>query len=76
MAARKHKAKRVENWEDINVGVMKRALLQKFSQHKDLRELLLKTGNKDLVEHTAKDKFWGDGGGLGLGQNMLGQLLM
>ncbi len=51
------------------------ALRAKFTQHEDLRELLLSTGNAQLVEHTASDRYWADGGD-GSGKNMLGVLLM
>jgi predicted NAD-dependent protein-ADP-ribosyltransferase YbiA (DUF1768 family) len=37
--------------------------------------MLLETGNKTLVEHTTRDKYWGDGGD-GKGKNMLGKMLM
>ena len=33
------------------------------------------TGTRELVEHTANDSYWGDGGD-GTGQNKLGKLLM
>lgn len=45
-------------------------------QHEELRQLLLKTGERPLVEHTANDSYWGDGGGGGRGKNRLGALLM
>jgi ribA/ribD-fused uncharacterized protein len=63
------------DWEEVKVVIMKEALVAKFTQHKDLREILLKTEDALLVEHTHKDKFWGDGGH-GHGKNMLGKLLM
>ena len=63
------------DWEEVKVGIMKEALIAKFTQHEDLKELLLKTEDALLVEHTARDKFWGDGGH-GHGLNMLGKLLM
>lgn len=63
------------DWESIKVGVMTDAVLAKFSQHQDLAELLLGTGDALLVEHTANDSYWGDGGD-GSGKNMLGQVLM
>lgn len=65
----------VSNWRQINVDVMRYAIFYKFTQHPDLKSLLLNTNNKDLVEHTDKDNFWGDGGD-GSGSNMLGKLLM
>ncbi len=51
------------------------ALRAKFTQHEELRELLLGTGDAGLVEHTANDSYWGDGGD-GSGKNRLGVLLM
>jgi ribA/ribD-fused uncharacterized protein len=63
------------DWESIKVGVMTDAVFAKFSQHQDLGELLLGTGDALLVEHTADDSYWGDGGD-GSGKNMLGQVLM
>lgn len=63
------------DWESIKVGVMMDAVLAKFSQHQDLAELLLGTGDALLVEHTENDSYWGDGGD-GSGKNMLGQVLM
>jgi ribA/ribD-fused uncharacterized protein len=54
---------------------MRTAIRAKFSQHGELRSLLLSTGSATLVEHTSNDSHWGDGGD-GSGQNMLGRLLM
>ncbi len=49
--------------------------LAKFTQHDELRAMLLGTGEAKLVEHTADDAHWGDGGD-GTGKNMLGRILM
>ncbi len=54
---------------------MHEAVLTKFTQHADLREILLGTGDAVIVEHTANDSYWGDGGD-GSGKNKLGQILM
>jgi ribA/ribD-fused uncharacterized protein len=54
---------------------MRDAVLAKFSQHADLKEILLSTADAKLVEHTFNDSYWGDGGD-GSGQNKLGQILM
>lgn len=70
---RKQKLRR--DWEGIKVGVMRKAVEAKFTQHPELRALLLSTGDAKLVEHTERDDFWGDGGD-GRGQNMLGRILM
>jgi ribA/ribD-fused uncharacterized protein len=54
---------------------MRKAVLAKFTQHEDLRAILLGTGDAVLIEHTEKDSYWGDGGD-GSGQNRLGHILM
>jgi ribA/ribD-fused uncharacterized protein len=54
---------------------MREALYAKFTQHPDLKEKLLMTGNVEIIEHTSKDNYWGDGGD-GSGKNMLSKLLM
>ena len=54
---------------------MKKALFAKFTQHDDLRLKLMKTGNRQIVERSPYDSFWGDGGD-GTGENRLGTLLM
>lgn len=63
------------DWEAVKEEVMLDALRAKFSQHPGLRSLLLGTGAAELVEHTANDAYWGDGGD-GHGLNRLGVLLM
>ncbi|MFV0328631.1 MAG: NADAR family protein [Dysgonomonas sp.] len=75
MLGRYRKQKLRKDWESIKVSVMKQALMAKFTQHSDLRDLLLSTGDAKLVEHTDNDSYWGDGGD-GKGKNMLGRLLM
>ena len=40
---------------------MKEALIAKFSQHANIKEILLSTGSATLIEHTWKDSYWGDG---------------
>lgn len=64
-----------KDWESVKDNVMRDAVRAKFSQHTDLREALLATGNAVLVEHTDRDDYWGDGGD-GSGRNMLGRILM
>ena len=63
------------DWESVKVSVMTDAVRAKFTQHDELRALLLATGDAKLVEHTENDNYWGDGGN-GSGKNMLGQILM
>lgn len=54
---------------------MREALLAKFTQYSDLRDLLLQTGEAKLVENSPYDDYWGTGKD-GRGQNRLGVLLM
>ena len=64
-----------EDWEEVKDEVMYKAIKAKFTQHDNLKEILFLTGDAILVEHTTKDRYWGDGGD-GSGKNMLGKLLM
>lgn len=64
-----------KRWDDeLKDYYMKRGLTYKYSQHKDLLEKLLSTGNKVLKEESRKDKYWG--GLLEGSSNMLGKMLM
>lgn len=63
------------DWEHVKVTIMFNLLEQKFTLYEDLREKLLATESKKLVEgNTWGDTFWGvcDGSG----RNFLGKLLM
>lgn len=66
------------NWAQIKFDRMKRILTAKYTQHDDLKALLLATGNARLVESATVDnavnRLWGEVNGIG--QNKLGQLLM
>ena len=72
---RDRKQKLRKDWQSVKNSVMKKALMAKFSQHDDLKILLLSTGEAKLIEHTENDAYWGDGGD-GKGKNYLGILLM
>lgn len=63
------------DWEDVKLDIMYRVVRQKFRQHNNLTDMLLATGNKDLVE----GNWWGDtywGVCRGVGENHLGKTLM
>lgn len=64
-----------KDWDAVKEQVMLAGLRAKFSQHPDLATLLLSTADAVIVEHTANDSYWGDGGD-GSGKNRLGHLLM
>jgi ribA/ribD-fused uncharacterized protein len=62
------------DWDHIKVRIM-RALLKKKFEDPELRQKLLDTGDKELVEgNNWGDQFWGVC--KGHGDNMLGRLLM
>lgn len=65
-------------WSQLKYDRMRSVLHAKFTQHPDLRELLLSTGTARLVEvgrvDTPVNRTWGEVNGRG--RNMLGVLLM
>src|SRR3989442_37591 len=66
----------VSNWSRIKFDRMRAVLRAKFTQHADLRDLLLSTGAARLVEagtvDNAVNRLWGEVNGKG--KNMLGEL--
>lgn len=63
------------DWDEVKDEIMRSALHAKFTQHPELKSLLLATGEAIIVEHTENDNYWGDGRD-GTGRNMLGIMLM
>ena len=63
------------DWKEVRVGVMKEILHAKANQHEYVRRKLLETGDRELVEDSWRDGFWGWGKD-GSGENMLGKLWM
>jgi ribA/ribD-fused uncharacterized protein len=68
----------VPNWQSIKYDRMRAVLRAKFLQHPKLSVLLLSTGSARLVEagrvNNAVNRLWGEVDGVG--QNMLGVMLM
>lgn len=64
-----------DDWEQVKDDVMRRAVLKKFQTHADIREILLGTGDEEIVENAPGDTYWGCGK-FGTGKNMLGKILM
>lgn len=62
------------DWEQVKDDVMRKAVLQKFRNHADIREILLSTGDALLIENSPIDYYWGCGKD-GSGKNKLGQVL-
>ena len=63
------------DWESVKDDYMRMAVLQKFSSHGDICEILLSTNNEELIEETTNDYYWGEGTHR-TGKNMLGKILM
>jgi len=64
-----------QDWEEIKDEVMYKAVLRKFQTHSDLKEMLLATGEEEIIENAPEDYYWGCGKD-GSGKNKLGQILM
>jgi ribA/ribD-fused uncharacterized protein len=62
------------DWEEVKDEIMKKAVLQKFETHTDIRDILISTGNEEIIEETTNDYYWGCGTN-GTGKNMLGKIL-
>lgn len=63
------------DWERVKDEVMRRAVLRKFETRQEIRDVLLGTGEEELVENAPGDYYWGCGAD-GSGQNKLGKILM
>ncbi|WKZ26776.1 MAG: NADAR family protein [Candidatus Paceibacterota bacterium] len=70
-----NKSNQPSDWHDRKVSVMEEILKAKAEQHKDVREILKKTGNKEIIENSPVDNFWGIGPE-GDGENMVGKIWM
>ena len=64
-----------DDWEESKETIMVEICLAKFTQHSDLSEQLLATGDAELIEgNTWNDTEWGICNGIG--NNKLGKILM
>lgn len=63
------------DWESVKDKVMLTALTAKFTQHPELKELLLETGDNLLVQLKPNDSYWGTGPN-GKGKNRHAEILM
>ena len=53
-----------DEWEPVCREVMLRGNLAKYTQNPSLRSFLLATGDKELLESSRHDTYWGTGVGL------------
>jgi ribA/ribD-fused uncharacterized protein len=73
--AAEHRAERRPDWAEARVGVMREILGAKAEQHADVRERLMASGDRTLIEASPSDAFWGVGSD-GNGENWVGRILM
>jgi ribA/ribD-fused uncharacterized protein len=70
-----YKDLRIVDWDRVKVDTMRKILHAKVEQHEYVRRKLLATGDRELVENSWRDPFWGWGPNRD-GQNQLGKLWM
>lgn len=63
------------DWEEVKNEIMMKAVFRKFETHKDIRGVLISTGEDEIIEETTDDYYWGCGKD-GTGKNILGKILM
>ncbi|TIM05746.1 NADAR family protein [Mesorhizobium sp.] len=73
--AERNKHLRRPDWDDVKIDVMRRILFGKADQHEYVKRKLLATGDRELVENSWRDDFWGWGPNRD-GKNVLGRLWM
>lgn len=73
--AERNKDLRRPDWDVVKVDIMRDILRAKAEQHEYVQRKLLATGDRELVEDSWRDDFWGWGPNRD-GQNMLGKLWM
>lgn len=73
--AHSYKDKVRKDWYQNNLAVMKNILRAKVEQHPYIKKKLLDSGERELIEDSWRDDFWGWGPNKD-GQNNLGKLWM
>jgi ribA/ribD-fused uncharacterized protein len=63
-----------KDWIEVCNKLMYQVVEAKFTQNPELKENLIQTGLRPIIQHTRCDYFWGDGGD-GTGRNKLGKIL-
>jgi ribA/ribD-fused uncharacterized protein len=73
--AEQYATARRPDWNEVRVPIMRDILRAKVTQHEYVRRKLLATGDRELVEDSWRDAFWGWGPNRD-GMNQLGKLWM
>ncbi len=70
-----NKDKRRKDWDKVKLVIMKEILIAKVEQHSYIKEKLLQSGDRELIEDSWLDSYWGWGPDKN-GKNHLGKLWM
>lgn len=73
--SRINKNKQPSDWHEKKLIVMEEILRAKFEQHEDVRDALVRTKMRKIIENSPVDNFWGIGPNND-GKNMLGNIWM
>lgn len=73
--AKKHKKNIRKDWDRLKATVMTRGVYIKCRTHRDVANALLATGDKQIIESSQYDYYWGCGRD-GRGKNTYGKILM
>lgn len=73
--AQSNKGKYRADWDTIKLKVMKEILRAKVEQHPYVKKKLTESGDKELIEDSWRDSYWGWGHNKD-GENHLGKLWM
>jgi hypothetical protein len=66
---------RRDDWQDVKVSIMESILRNKLDQHSFIQKKLIATGDRQIIEASPVDSFWGWGPHQD-GENMLGKIWM
>lgn len=61
MIALENKSLVAPNWSSMSLEVMENILRKKLEQHPHIKEKLLETGDREIIEASPSDAFWGWG---------------
>lgn len=66
---------KISHWHEVKLNIMEEIVRAKLEQHPYIHRKLLETGNREIVEDSPTDSFWGRGPD-GRGDNHLGKIWM
>jgi len=75
IAKNMHSDKKRNDWYEVKLNIMEEICRAKLSQHFYVQKKLLQTEDRDLIENSPRDSFWGWGENKN-GENNLGKIWM